>query len=66
MAKGAHEKCRMMVLDAFKEHLTPEIKVSIPGSSMNTDEVILPGDNLTTAGARYCEQTVQKQTKTAA
>jgi hypothetical protein len=27
---------RMCVLDAFKGHLTPEIKAAITGSSMNT------------------------------
>jgi hypothetical protein len=31
----------MLVLDAFKRHLTPEIKAT--GSSMNVDLVVIPG-----------------------
>jgi hypothetical protein len=34
---------RMLVLDAFKGHLTPEAKATITGSSMNTDVVVIPG-----------------------
>jgi hypothetical protein len=32
----------MLVLDAFKGHLTPEIKATIIGSSMNTDLALIP------------------------
>ena len=33
----------MLVLGAFKGHVTPEIEVTITGSSMNTDLVVIPG-----------------------
>jgi hypothetical protein len=33
-----------LVLDAFKRHLRPEIKVAITGSSMNTHLVVIPGE----------------------
>ena len=31
------------MLDVFKGHLTPEIKVTVTGSSMNTSLVVIPG-----------------------
>jgi len=33
----------MPVFDAFQGHVTPEIKVTITGTSMNTDLVVIPG-----------------------
>jgi hypothetical protein len=36
-------KRRMLVLDAFKGHLTPEVKATITGGSINTDLVVIPG-----------------------
>jgi hypothetical protein len=33
----------MLVLDAFKGHLTPEISATITGSSMNIYLVVIPG-----------------------
>jgi DDE superfamily endonuclease. len=33
----------MLVLDAFKGHLTPEIRAEITGSSMDTDTVVILG-----------------------
>jgi len=33
----------MLILDTFSGHLTPEIKVPITGSYMNTYMVIIPG-----------------------
>jgi hypothetical protein len=33
----------MLVLDAFKGHLIPEVKATITGSSINTDLVVIPG-----------------------
>ena len=53
---------RVKMWDVFKGHKTPEIKSTITGSSINTDLVVIPGgDDLTTAGALFCdEQTVQR------
>jgi hypothetical protein len=49
----------MTVFGAFKGHVTPEIKVTITGRSMNTDPVVIPG-GMTTAGAkRSGEETIQ-------
>jgi hypothetical protein len=36
-------KWGMLVLDAFKGHLTPEVKATITGGSINTDLVVIPG-----------------------
>jgi hypothetical protein len=36
-------KWGMLVLDAFKGNLTPEIKATITGRSINTDIVVIPG-----------------------
>jgi hypothetical protein len=36
-------KCGMLVLDAFKGHLTSGIKATITGSLKNTDVVFIPG-----------------------
>jgi len=33
----------MPVFDAFQGHVTPEIKVTITGRSMNTDLMVIPG-----------------------
>jgi hypothetical protein len=33
----------MLVLDALKGHLTPEIKPAVTSSSMDTDLVFIPG-----------------------
>jgi hypothetical protein len=33
----------MLVLDAFKGHLTPEVKATITGGSINTTLVVIPG-----------------------
>jgi len=33
----------MPVFVAFQEHVTPEIKVTITGRSMNTDVMVIPG-----------------------
>ena len=33
----------MLVLDAFKRHLTPEMKATITGRSKNTDLAVIPG-----------------------
>jgi len=33
----------MTVFDAFQEPVTPEIKVTITGRSMNTDLMVIPG-----------------------
>jgi hypothetical protein len=32
----------MLILDAFKGHLTPEVKATITGGSINTDLVVIP------------------------
>jgi hypothetical protein len=37
------KKWGMLVLDAFKGHLTPEIKATITASTMHTDVVVIPG-----------------------
>jgi hypothetical protein len=36
-------KWAMVVLDAFKGHLTPEMKATITSSSTNTDLVVITG-----------------------
>jgi hypothetical protein len=33
----------VLILDAFKGHLTPEISATITGSSMSVDHVVIPG-----------------------
>ena len=33
----------MPVFDAFQGHVTPEIKVTITGRSINTDLMVIPG-----------------------
>ena len=35
-------KWGMLIMDEFKGHLTPETRVTITGSSMNTDVVVIP------------------------
>jgi hypothetical protein len=50
-------KWGMLVLDALKGHLTPDIKATIAGSSMNTTlEVILGEYDCTSGGARCLQQ----------
>jgi hypothetical protein len=39
--KGAPEKM-ILVLDAFKRHVTPQIKAPIISNSMITDLVVIP------------------------
>jgi hypothetical protein len=54
-----------LVLDAFKGHRTPEIKVTVTGSTMDTDLVFVP-QGMTSADARCCgAQTVQRLPKAA-
>jgi hypothetical protein len=38
------KKRGMLVLGAFKGHLTPQIKATIMSSSINTDLVVNPGE----------------------
>jgi hypothetical protein len=40
-ARGTPEKNSMLVLDAFKGYLTPEILATITGSCVNTDLVVV-------------------------
>ena len=51
----------MPVFDAFQGHVTPEIKVTITGRSMNTVLMVIPGgDDLTTADAKCSgDETIQ-------
>jgi len=50
----------MPVFDAFQGHVTPEIKVTITGRSMNTDLMVIPGWMTSTAGAKCRgEETIQ-------
>jgi hypothetical protein len=41
-ARSATTKWGMLVLNAFKGNLTPEIKATVTGSSINTDIVVIP------------------------
>jgi hypothetical protein len=54
-------KWGMLVLDAFKGNLTPDIKATITGNSMNTAlRVILGEYDCTSRGAR-CQQQVYSE-----
>jgi hypothetical protein len=46
----------MPVFEAFKVYVTAEIKVTITGRSMNTDLVVIPGGDLTTAGDKFSNE----------
>lgn len=54
---GFLRKWGMLVLDTFKGHLTPDIKATVTGNSMNTAlEVILGEYDCTSGGARCLQQ----------
>jgi hypothetical protein len=42
-SRGDPEVEGMLVVDAFKRHLTPEIKATVSGRSMNKDLMVIPG-----------------------
>jgi hypothetical protein len=42
-ARGLLRKWGLLVLDAFKGHLTPEVKATITGGFINTDLVVMRG-----------------------
>jgi hypothetical protein len=48
----ALRRWRMLVLDAFKCCVTPEVKTTITSNSWNSDLVIPGGDYLSTAAVR--------------
>jgi hypothetical protein len=43
-ARGDPEKQGMLLLDAFNGHLTPQIKPTITGSSLNRNPGFIPGE----------------------
>jgi hypothetical protein len=49
-------KWGMLVLDAFKGHLTPDIKALITSSSMNTALEVILGEYDCTSGSARCLQ----------
>jgi hypothetical protein len=49
-------KWGMLVLDAFKGHLTPDIKATITGSSMNTALEVILGEYDCASGGAGCLQ----------
>jgi len=52
----------MPVFDAFQGHVTPEIKVTITGRSMNTDLMVIPG--MMTSQLQVLNAVVKKPFKT--
>jgi hypothetical protein len=49
-------KWGMLVLDALTGHLTPDIKATITGSSMNTAREVIFGEYDCTSGGARCPQ----------